>query len=133
MDVITKKLSEIQTFLKFTYGIVPIVAGADKFTNLLADWGTYLNPNLAALLPFSSNAFMMVVGGIEIGAGIMVLVNPKQAAYVVSAWLVLIALSLLASGNYLDVAIRDLVIAIGAYALGKLSGLPGLTKSKVTI
>ena len=133
MDVITKKLSEIQIFLKFTYGIVPIVAGADKFTNLLADWGTYLNPNLAALLPFSSNAFMMVVGGIEIGAGIMVLLNPKQAAYVVSAWLVLIALSLLASGNYLDVAVRDLVIAVGAYALGKLSGLPGLAKTKATV
>ncbi len=133
MDVITKKLSEIQTFLKFTYGIVPIVAGADKFTNLLTDWGTYLNPSLAALLPLSSSAFMMVVGGIEIGAGIMVLLNPKQAAYVVSAWLALIALSLLASGNYLDVAVRDLVIAIGAYALGKLSGLPGISKQKAAV
>jgi uncharacterized membrane protein YphA (DoxX/SURF4 family) len=130
MDVITKKLNEIQTFLKFTYGIVPIVAGADKFTNLLVDWGTYLNPSLGALLPFSSNAFMMLVGGIEIGAGIMVLLNPKQAAYVVSAWLVLIAISLLASGNYLDVAVRDLVIAVGAYVLGKLSGLPGVAKLK---
>lgn len=133
MDVITKKLSAIQTFLKFTYGIVPIVAGADKFTNLLADWRAYLNPSLAAMLPFSSNAFMMLVGGIEIGAGIMVLLKPKQAAYVVSAWLVLIALSLLASGNYLDVAVRDLVIAVGAYALGKLSGLPGISKPKVTV
>jgi hypothetical protein len=39
----------------------------------------------------------------------------------VSAWLAAIALSLIASGNYLDVAVRDLVMSAGAYSLGVLS------------
>jgi hypothetical protein len=123
MDIITKKLTDIQAFMKLTYGIVPIVAGADKFTNLLTNWPEYLNPNLAGILPFSSNTFMMIVGAIEIVAGILVLMKPKQGALVVAAWLVLIALTLLASGRFLDVAVRDIVMAIGAYVLSKLSGL----------
>ncbi|GGB18494.1 hypothetical protein [Mucilaginibacter rubeus] len=110
-----------QTLLKFTYGLVPVVAGADKFTNLLTDWSHYLNPTIKAMLPFGEHVFMMIVGIIEIVAGILVLFNPQKGAYLVSAWLVLIALSLLASGTYLDVAVRDIVMAIGAFSLAKLS------------
>ncbi|MFB0494724.1 hypothetical protein ABID99_000961 [Mucilaginibacter sp. OAE612] len=110
-----------QTLLKFTYGLVPVVAGADKFTNLLTDWSHYLNPTIKTMLPFSEHVFMMIVGVIEIVAGILVLLNPQKGAYLVSAWLVLIALSLLASGTYLDVAVRDIVMAIGAFSLAKLS------------
>jgi len=116
-------VKQVQTILKFTYGIVPIVAGADKFTNLLTDWSHYLNPSLKATLPFGEHAFMMIVGAIEIVAGILVLFDPKKGGLLVSAWLVLIALTLLASGNYLDVAVRDLVMAIGAFCLAKLSGI----------
>jgi len=123
MDIIETKLRDIQVFTKLTYGIVPIVAGADKFTNLLTTWPEYLNPTLAGMLPFSGEIFMMIVGIIEIVAGILVLVKPKLGALVVSAWLVLIALSLLASGRFLDVAVRDLVMAVGAFTLAKLSGL----------
>jgi hypothetical protein len=123
MDIITKKLNDIQVFLKFTYGIVPIVAGADKFTNLLTTWPEYLNPTVAGLIPFGGSTFMMIVGVIEIGAGILVLLKPKPGALVVSTWLVLIAVSLLASGRFLDVAVRDLVMAVGAFMLSKLSGL----------
>lgn len=129
MDIMIKKLRDIQTFMKFTYGIVPIVAGADKFTNLLTKWPEYLNPTLAGMLPFSDSIFMMVVGLIEIAAGVLVLVNSKIGAYVVSAWLVLIALSLLASGNFLDVAVRDLVMATGAFMLAKLSSLETTIKT----
>lgn len=64
---------------------------------------------------------MMIVGVIEIIAGIVVFINTQKGAYLVSVWLVLIALSLLASGSYLDVAVRDLAMAIGAYSLAKLS------------
>ncbi|WP_426585774.1 hypothetical protein [Mucilaginibacter sp. R-33] len=110
-----------QTLLKFTYGLVPVVAGADKFTNLLTDWSHYLNPTIKTMLPFSEHVFMMIVGVIEIVAGILVFLNPQKGAYLVSAWLVLIALSLLASGTYLDVAVRDIVMAIGAFSLAKLS------------
>jgi uncharacterized membrane protein YphA (DoxX/SURF4 family) len=121
MEDQSKKIKNIQTLLKFTYGLIPIVAGADKFSNILTDWSQYLNPSLKAMLPFSDNIFMMIVGVIEIIAGILVFLNPQKGAYLVSVWLVLIALSLLASGNYLDVAVRDLAMAIGAFTLAKIS------------
>jgi uncharacterized membrane protein YphA (DoxX/SURF4 family) len=117
------KIKNIQTLLTFTYCLIPIVAGADKFTNLLTDWSKYLNPGLIPMLPFSAHVFMMVVGVIEIIAGVLVFLNPQKGAYVVSAWLVLIALTLLASGNYLDVAVRDLAMAIGAFTLARISGI----------
>lgn len=123
MEKSTKTLSEVQLILKLTYGIIPIVAGADKFTNLLTTWPDYLNPSLAAILPFSSSTFMMIVGVIEILAGILVFIDVQRGAYLVSAWLVLIALSLLASLNYLDIAVRDLAMAIGAFSLAKISGI----------
>ncbi|HEY4788181.1 MAG TPA: hypothetical protein VIH57_19135 [Bacteroidales bacterium] len=116
-----KGLVEAQTILKFTFGIVPIVAGLDKFTNLLTDWSLYLNPSLSHHLPFSPHAFMMIVGIIEIIAGVLVLVKTEFGSFLVSAWLVLIALTLLASGKYLDVAVRDLVMAIGAFILGRVT------------
>lgn len=109
--------------LKYTFGLVPIVAGLDKFTNILVDWSQYLSPGLASLLPFSTNAFMMIVGVIEIVAGIIVLVRTEIGAFVVSAWLVCIALTLIFSMSYLDVAVRDIVMAIGAFTLGKLTRL----------
>jgi hypothetical protein len=70
-----------QTFnlLKYTFVIVPIVAGADKFTNLLTHWEQYVNPSIAGLLPVSASVFMMIAGVIEITAGIIVLKKPKLA------------------------------------------------------
>ena len=109
--------------LKLTFGIVPIVGGLDKFTNLLTNWGNYLHPGLAGMLPFAPHTFMMIVGVIEIIAGIIVLARPVIGGLIVAGWLTLIALSLLAGGNYLDVAVRDLVMAIGAFSLARLSKL----------
>lgn len=123
MDVVVKKIIDIQGFLKLTFGIVPIVAGIDKFTNLLTNWSTYLNPVLAGLIPLPTSTFMMIVGIIEIAAGVLVLVKPRQGALVVGAWLVLIALTLITSGKYLDVAVRDLVMAGGAFTLFMLTKL----------
>ncbi|MES2060398.1 MAG: hypothetical protein V4456_00660 [Bacteroidota bacterium] len=123
MEHSLKTVKQVQNILKYTYGLIPIVAGADKFINLLTNWANYLNPSLKAVLPFSDHVFMMIVGIIEMIAGVLVLLNPKLGAYVVSAWLVLIALSLLAGGTYLDVAVRDLVMAIGAFSLARLSGI----------
>lgn len=122
MENSLKTVKSVQTLLKVTYGVVPILAGADKFTNLLTDWGRYLNPALKGILPINAEVFMMIVGVIEIIAGILVFINPQKGAYLVSAWLVLIALSLLAGGNYLDIAVRDLVMAVGAFSLAKISG-----------
>jgi uncharacterized membrane protein YphA (DoxX/SURF4 family) len=121
MQANTKNVKEVQNILRFTFGLVPIVAGADKFTNLLTNWEQYLNPSLKMISPVSSHTFMMIVGVIEIAAGIIVLVKPQIGAWIVSVWLVLIALTLILSGSFLDVAVRDLVMAIGAFSLGKLS------------
>jgi uncharacterized membrane protein YphA (DoxX/SURF4 family) len=128
MEKLKKNLSELQLILKLTYGIIPIVAGADKFTNILTKWSDYLNPSLAELLPVNKGTFMMLVGIIEIMAGILVFIDVQKGAYLVCAWLVLIALTLLAGGNYLDVAVRDLAMAIGAFSLAKISGLLKSTK-----
>lgn len=111
----------IYNVLRLTYGIVPIVAGLDKFTNILTQWDQYLHPGIAGMLPFSASVFMMIVGVIEILAGILVLVKPSFGAPVVSIWLTLIASTLLFSGHFLDVAVRDLVMAVGALSLSKMA------------
>ncbi len=123
METTTSSQTIRSTFnlLKLTFGIVPIVAGTDKFTNLLTNWENYINPSLAHMLPFAPHAFMMIVGLIEIIAGLIVLTRPAIGGFIVAAWLTLIALTLLAGGNYLDVAVRDLVMAIGAFSMARIS------------
>jgi len=111
----------VKNALKYTFGLVPIVAGLDKFTNILTDWSQYVSDGFAGMLPFDTPIFMMIVGVIEIIAGALVLTKTKIGAYVVSAWLVAIALTLLFSWSYVDVAVRDLVMAIAAFSLAKLS------------
>jgi len=118
----TRRLDSLRQVLRLTYGIVPIVAGLDKFLNLLTNWEQYLSPTAVRLLPMSPTTFMHAVGVIEIAAGIIVLAGfTTLGAYIVSAWLTLIALSLIQSGHYFDVAVRDLVMAVGAYSLGVLN------------
>lgn len=110
----------VKNLLKYTFGLVPIVAGFDKFTNILADWSQYLSDGLAGMLPFAPSTFMMIVGVIEIAAGVLVLTKTKLGAIIVSAWLMLIALTLIFSWTYVDVAVRDLVMAVAAFSLAKL-------------
>lgn len=119
----TASIKTTQTILKYTFGLVPIIAGADKFTDLLTNWDAYLHPGLAGILPFSPHTFMLIVGVIEIVAGILVLIRPRIGAYVVMAWLICIALTLIASLKYLDVAVRDLVMSIGALTLARLNAV----------
>jgi hypothetical protein len=107
--------------LRLTFGIVPIVAGLDKFTDLLTNWEQYLNKSIADMLPFAPHTLMMIVGVIEIIAGVIVLIRPAIGGLIVAAWLTLIALTLLIGGQYLDVAVRDLVMAIGAFSLARIS------------
>ena len=122
MNTNLKKLDSLQLVLRLTYGLVPIVAGLDKFFNVLTTWQQYVSPTVSRLLPINPSTLMHVVGLIEIAAGIVVLSRfTTVGAYVVSAWLTLIALSLISSGHYFDVAVRDIVMAVGAYSLGVLS------------
>jgi uncharacterized membrane protein YphA (DoxX/SURF4 family) len=123
-------VKSIWQILRLTFGLVPIVAGLDKFTDLLTNWDIYLHPGLASMLPFSAHTFMQIVGVIEIIAGVLVLIRPAIGAWVVMAWLILIALQLLASGKYLDVAVRDLAMSIGAMSLARLSKVVPVTAGK---
>jgi hypothetical protein len=109
--------------LWLTYGLVPLLAGLDKFLNLLADWPKYLSPLVADLLPMSAQSFMYAVGIIEILVGLMVLTRwTRLGAWVAAAWLVLIAVNLVTLGMF-DIAVRDLAMAVGAYTLARLAEL----------
>jgi hypothetical protein len=119
-------LDSVYLPLKVTFGLVPLLAGLDKFFNLLTDWSTYLSPVVQDLLPFSAGTFMMIVGVIEMAVGLAILTRfTRLGAYVAMSWLVLIAFNLMLSGQP-DVAVRDLAMAVGAYSLGTLAGLKGL-------
>ena len=115
-------VDRVVSLLKWTYGLVPIIAGADKFTHLLTDWDKYLAPVVADIIPMQPHTFMLIVGVIEIIAGILVLTKPKLGSLIVGLWLVGIVINLLLTGQYFDVAVRDAVMAIGAFSLYTLLG-----------
>jgi uncharacterized membrane protein YphA (DoxX/SURF4 family) len=123
-NMLDESLNKPWWALRLSYGLVPIIAGLDKFTNVLVDWRQYLNPVAERVLPFSGGTFMRLAGVIEIVAGILVLTRfTRIAAYIVSAWLLAIALNLITSGRYLDVAVRDLVMAIGAFVFARMTAV----------
>jgi uncharacterized membrane protein YphA (DoxX/SURF4 family) len=111
------QLQQVTSLLKWTYGLVPIAAGVDKFIYLLTDWDKYLAPVVTNIIPLSANTFMHIVGVIEIVAGILVLVKPRIGSLVVGFWLLGIVVNLLLTGQYFDIAVRDTVMAIGAFSL----------------
>src|SRR5438045_2499707 len=86
--------------LQVAFVVAPIVAGLDKFFHLLVDWDKYLPPVMNNLLGGRGHQFMMVVGVVEIIAGLGVAFKPKVFAYVVSAWLLLIIVNLLMIPGY---------------------------------
>jgi len=108
------------------FTIAPIVAGLDKFFHILTDWDAYLAPVANRVLAGHGHAFMLVVGVIEIIAGIGVALRPRIFSYVVAAWLlgIIVNLLLIPPSNPLphyDVALRDFGLLLGALALGRLS------------
>ncbi len=111
--------------LKLGFIAAPILAGLDKFTNLLVDWTQYLPSLVTNLSPLSPAHFMHVVGLIEIVAGIGVALKPRIFAYVVAGWLAGIILNLLLIPGYFDVALRDFGLLLGALALARLSTIYG--------
>jgi uncharacterized membrane protein YphA (DoxX/SURF4 family) len=115
------KLNQAWWTLRVTFGLIPVVAGLDKFFNLLTDWQQYLSPLALKILPMSGSSAMKVVGVVEVAVGLMILTRwTRLGAYVASAWLVLIALNLLTMGRYLDIAARDVALAVAAFALARL-------------
>jgi uncharacterized membrane protein YphA (DoxX/SURF4 family) len=113
------RLNGTVSTLRIAIGLMATLAGLDKFFNLLTNWEAYVAPATQLLVPFSTTTFMAIVGVIEFVVGITVLViRPSLGAFVTSAWLVLIAVNLVLGGHF-DIAVRDLVLAVSAYALAR--------------
>jgi uncharacterized membrane protein YphA (DoxX/SURF4 family) len=107
--------------LRIGFTVAPIIAGLDKFFHLMVNWDQYLAPWIANLVGGNAHGFMMVVGVVEVIAGIGVAIAPRIFAYVVAAWLLAIIFNLLSIPGYYDIALRDLGLALGALALARLS------------
>jgi uncharacterized membrane protein YphA (DoxX/SURF4 family) len=108
--------------LRIGLGLGAFLAGLDKFFNLLADWEMYLTPLATKVIPVSPATFMRGVGVIEMIAGLVVLAGfTRLGGYVVAAWLLGIAASLVTTGMFYDLAVRDVEIAIAAFTLARLS------------
>lgn len=110
--------------LKIGLGVGPIITGLDKYFDKLANWEMYLSPVATKVVPVSATTFMHAVGIIEIIAGLIVLSRwTKIGGYIVMFWLLGIAVNLLTTGMFTDLAMRDVEIAIGAFALAQLSSV----------
>jgi len=120
--------------LRVAFGVVPFLAGLDKFFNLLADWPRYLNPAAEAMLPVTAQTFMHFAGVVEMVVGLAILTRwIVLGSYVAAAWLVAIAANLVASGTFLDVAVRDLVMATAAYTLARLTEASESTRTPAAV
>lgn len=116
------KLNTSWWALRIGLGAAPFLAGLDKYFNLLARWEQYLNPLVLRVIPVSPATFMHTIGLVEMAVGLAILTRwTRLGAYVAGVWLVGIALNLLTMGAYLDVAVRDLLLALAAYTLAQLT------------
>ena len=114
-------VSQAYRLLRTVFTIAPIAFGLDKFLGVLTDWDQYLAPLLNDMVPGSAHQAMLIVGVIEIAAGILVAVMPRLGGYVVAAWLAGIIVNLLLLGDFYDVALRDFGLLVGALALARLA------------
>jgi len=125
MSQLDRRIDPAWTALKVGFGLLPLLAGLDKFFNLLTFWPDYVSPGAAALLPVGPQEFMYVVGVIEIAVGVAILTRwTVLGSYVAAVWLLSIAANLVVAGYY-DIAVRDVVLAIGAFTLARLTEVRG--------
>ncbi|HEV2711400.1 MAG TPA: DoxX family membrane protein [Edaphobacter sp.] len=122
MTPFDKRLNASWWALRIALGVVPILSGLDKYFNRLTEWGMYLSPLVTKVVPVSTPTFMHIVGIVEIVAGIVVLSRwTKIGAYIVMLWLIGIAINLVTTGMFFDIAVRDLEIAVAAFVLAQLT------------
>jgi hypothetical protein len=107
--------------LRIGFTVAPILFGLDKFLDWLVEWPVYLAPEVDDLVPGDAHAAMLVVGVIEVVAGLVVAVRPRFGGYLVAAWLAAIIGSLLLQADFYDVALRDFGLLVGALALARLA------------
>lgn len=116
------RVTQAYWVLRIGLGTAAFLAGLDKFFNLLADWTMYLSPIAARVLPFDAATFMRIAGVIEMIAGLVILAGfTRIGGYVVMAWLIAIAINLVTTGMFYDVAVRDVEMSLAAFVLARLS------------
>lgn len=116
------KIFRLWCILRLTYGLLFVVAGADKFLNMVTNWSKYISPTALTYFPIDTTQFIMAVGIIEILIGLMILSKwTHVGAHLAMLWLLIITGNLLTMGFPYDVAVRDVVMAIGAFGLAYLT------------
>jgi hypothetical protein len=109
------------TLLRLGFTVAPILFGLDKFFDVLVDWKIYLAPEVNDLIPGNAHQAMLLIGAIEIVAGVVVALRPKFGGYLVAAWLGGIIVNLLLQADFYDVALRDFGLLLGALTLARLA------------
>jgi len=133
MNATNKHLDSAWWALRIGLGVGPFLAGLDKFFNLLTNWEMYLSPLAQRFIPFSATTFMHIVGVIEMVVGLAILTRwTRLGSYVAAAWLVCIAINLVTTGMFFDLAVRDLEIAIAAFTLARLTEARSFKRQLVT-
>src|SRR3954466_3676024 len=107
--------------LRIGFTVAPILFGLDKFLNWLVDWKIYLAPEINDIIPGNAHQAMLIVGAIEIVAGLVVALKPRFGGYLVAAWLGGIIVNLLLQANFYDIALRDFGLLLGALTLARLA------------
>ncbi len=109
--------------LRTVFTIAPIAFGLDKFAEVLTDnWEGYLAPWVDDIVPGSAHDAMLIVGAIEIVAGLVVAVAPRFGGLLVAGWLAGIIINLVSLDEFYDIALRDFGLLVAALALSLLAG-----------
>jgi len=120
--LVSKELNAAFWALRVAFGFGSLIAGLDKFTNILVNWQKYLSPAAERMLPVSATTFMHFVGVVEIAVGLAILFGATRSfGYIAMLWLFAIAANLISMGTYYDIAVRDILLGIGAYALARVT------------
>ena len=129
-DRITR-LESSRIALRVSFGLLPLLAGLDKFTYFLTDWSAYVGPVARSILPVSPQTFLYAVGIVEVLVGLAVLTRwTRIGSYVAAGWLTLIAVNLVLAG-FFDIAVRDVVLAVAAFTLARLTEVRDTAEGRV--
>jgi hypothetical protein len=107
--------------LRAAFTVAPILFGLDKFADVMTHWPKYLAGQFNDVIPGSAHQAMLMIGVVEVVAGLLVAWRPRIGAYVVALWLAGIIIDLLLLGGYGDVALRDFGLLLAALALARLA------------
>jgi uncharacterized membrane protein YphA (DoxX/SURF4 family) len=122
MHGIEERLNRAWWVLRVGLAASIFVAGLDKFFDKLAQWSMYLAPAAEKLLPVSGDVFLRAAGVVEMALGVLLMTRYARAgALLLAAWLLAISANLALAGNFWDLVVRDVVNAIAAFTLARLT------------